>query len=93
MKSLFVAILCLAPGLCSGKGVDDRLIDFSVSVPDSATVDLQENETGRIVAVVYQDAATREAFTVHAVRSNNGGFGTTHAAAVARMPLALCFST
>ena len=84
MKSLFLAILGLTWGVCSGKTVNDPVLEFSVSVPESATVDVLGNETGRSAIVAYHNAATGEAFVVNAVRSNNGGFGTSHASVVAR---------
>ena len=84
MKTFFLAILGLTWGVCSGKSVDDPVLEFSVLVPDSATVDVIGNETGRSAIVAYHNAATGEAFIVNAVRSNNGGFGTSHAAVVAR---------
>ena len=85
MRSLLAAIFCLAWGLSLAKTVDDGLLEFSVSVPDQAKVDVAENEKGRSVTVVYQDPATREAFIVQAVRANNGGFNATPASFFARM--------
>jgi hypothetical protein len=85
MKSLLALILCIACGLGFAKTIDDRPLEFSAVVPDQARVEVAENEKGRSVTVVHQDPVTHEAFTIQAVRANNGGFNATPASVFTRM--------
>lgn len=79
MKHILAILLCLLWGACSAKVVADTPLEFSIVMPDETRVEAEQNEKGRVVTAVYQNQTTLEAFTVQAVRANNGGFNSPQA--------------
>jgi hypothetical protein len=79
MKHLLAVLLCLLGSVCSAKLVADTPLEFSIVMPDGTKVETQQNEKGRVVTAVYQNQTTHEAFSVQAVRANNGGFNAPQA--------------
>ena len=75
MRHLLTALtFTLIASASNAKPVTDAELEFSMDAPDQATVQIDKDERGRALNVVYRSPDTDESFTVSVVRANNGGF-------------------
>lgn len=71
LATLFLTLLV---GVSSAKQLTDAELEFSMQVPDQARVQIDRNERGRALNVVYESSESDETFSVSVVRANNGSF-------------------
>jgi hypothetical protein len=75
MRHFFITIvLALIATTATAKSVADSELEFSMEAPDQALIQIDRNEQGRSLNVVYENPQTDDTFSVSVVRANNGGF-------------------